>query len=141
MTAKEYLNQIRDLDLEIQRYKIDLEKLDNEYNYIPNPKFDIARSSSNSNGSVVERCLLKKESNEYECQIIYSKIDECNRKKDIIHNTIADMTDSTLKHLLFLRYEEYMRWEDIAEKMNYSERQILRLYKEALNLLEIIIKS
>lgn len=138
MTAKEYLNQIRDLDLEIQLCEIKIDKINKEEYSLQSFRFNSVSSKSNIFSSCVENSVINRDA---EIQINIDKIERLKDKKDIIHNKIAEMTDTTLRYIIFLRYEEYLEFNEIAEKMNYSERQILRLHKNALFLLENIINS
>ena len=45
---------------------------------------------------------------------------------------IASVSDEVLRRILELRYINGSTWEQIAEKMNYTWRHILRLHGEAL---------
>ena len=43
------------------------------------------------------------------------------------------MSDETEKELLILKYIKGHTWEEVAELMNYSLRQIYNLHKQALS--------
>lgn len=46
--------------------------------------------------------------------------------------TLQKVEDELQQDVLSRRYVEYMRFEDIAEDMHLSERQVLRIHKKAL---------
>ncbi len=50
---------------------------------------------------------------------------------------IEEMPDETEKTVLRLRYIRWLRWEQIAEKMGYSFRNITRIHGKALQDLKI----
>ena len=45
---------------------------------------------------------------------------------------IASVSDPTARDLLLYRYRDALPWQTITEIMLYSERQVLRLHKKAL---------
>lgn len=53
--------------------------------------------------------------------------------KSAIRETINQVED--VKGILVLRYRylDFMKWEDLCEKMGYSMRQVHRIHKTALN--------
>ena len=63
---------------------------------------------------------------------ISDKIMEANRIRANIENTIASVQDADEARVLYLRYIEQKRWNEISEKMKYSYRQIHRIHGRAL---------
>lgn len=59
-------------------------------------------------------------------------------KREII-KTIDKVSDPTLKTLLMLRYVNIETWKQVANEMNYSKRQTLRLHKKALEAVEDVL--
>ena len=55
-----------------------------------------------------------------------------------IVNTIDSVKRNKERDVLFYRYIKGMDWWEIAEKMNFSERQIYRIHGKALGHLEIL---
>lgn len=49
-----------------------------------------------------------------------------------VERVIGSLGDDTLEEVLELRYLRFLKWEEIASAMNYSERQTLRLHGVAL---------
>lgn len=66
--------------------------------------------------------------------IIKSLNEEAARCRAVTEKTLDNIeaTDELSAQLLELRYIEEMTWKEIAEKMNYSPRQIYRLRKRVL---------
>lgn len=64
---------------------------------------------------------------------INDTVEKCNK----ILNRIEAIKNPKLRMVLHLEYIEGIPREEIAERMNYSLRQIQRLYNQALELVEI----
>lgn len=54
-----------------------------------------------------------------------------------IHNSIANVKDQDEQLLLRYRYIEFLHWEEIAERMNFSTMQVNRIHGKALQHLQI----
>ena len=67
---------------------------------------------------------------------INADIDRLVKLKREIMGVINSVEQPEYHLLLELRYLSYKTWEDIAERMNYSYRQVHRLHAQALNSLE-----
>lgn len=63
---------------------------------------------------------------------INNDIDRLVAVKQELAAAIAQVDDIRHRTLLELRYLCCKKWEDIAEIMHYSNRQVLRLHKQAL---------
>lgn len=127
--AKDYLEQRKTLDMQIECAVAELVKYDEHYLTVPSLTYDKIGSKSNNNNSSVEQAIIKK--TEYE-RIKYAEIESCNRLKEEIHSTILALPDSSQRMVLLYKYEQYLSFEEIAEKMNYSRMQVFRLHKKAL---------
>jgi DNA-directed RNA polymerase specialized sigma subunit len=62
------------------------------------------------------------------------------KKYGEIERSIRRVGDDVLEEVLELRYLQYMKWEDIAQRMNYSERQTTRLHGIALEKMQKLLK-
>lgn len=51
---------------------------------------------------------------------------------DELEAAVASVEDARLRQVLYLRYIEGKKWEEIALKMNYDYRWVLRLHDRAL---------
>lgn len=54
-----------------------------------------------------------------------------------IEEKIIDVMDGEQSRILYLRYIQFMKWEDICVEMGYSWRQIHNIHSKALNNLKI----
>lgn len=63
-----------------------------------------------------------------------------NRRIEI-ENTILGVEDATERRLLRLRYIEFLKWEEICVRMEYSWMQIHRIHKKVLEKIEINEKT
>lgn len=54
-----------------------------------------------------------------------------------IEEKIIDVMDGEQSRILYLRYIQFMKWEDICVEMGYSWRQIHNIHYKALNDLKI----
>ena len=70
---------------------------------------------------------------------IERQIDHLIAIKHEIIKTIDKVSDPTLKTLLMLRYVNIETWKQVANEMNYSKRQTLRLHKKALEAVEDVL--
>lgn len=70
---------------------------------------------------------------------INAEIDKYIKLREEILHAIETVGDSTLKLILKYRYIHGLKWEDIAIKMNYEYRWLLRLYNRAMG--ELTIKN
>lgn len=66
-------------------------------------------------------------------EMIDARIDKLYAIKQEILTAINSVNDTVLRQLLLYRYIEFMRWDDIAITMNYTDRrQMSRLHNKAL---------
>ena len=64
--------------------------------------------------------------------LIDRRVNELTEIKAEILQAIQQVDDSRYRMLLLDRYTRFMRWEQVAEEMNYSFRHVLKLHEEAL---------
>lgn len=62
----------------------------------------------------------------------YQKIKNCVN----LYDKIEELENEQEKRLLKYRYLRGWRWEDIADKMGYSIRQVFNIHKKALKMIE-----
>lgn len=63
---------------------------------------------------------------------IGKKMDALSRVRCDIECSLQSIEDGTLRLLMEYRYLNGMTWEEVAVKMNYSWRQVIRLHGKAL---------
>lgn len=126
-SPKEYLRQIRLFDICIRQKEAELAAMRSE----------IESMSAAVTGERVQTSAKDKMSEkvshivDLEAMIIQDK-EKFLRMKDRIINEIQSLDDSVYVDILYKRYVEYMRLEEIAVKMNYSYDRARHLHGLAL---------
>lgn len=126
VTAKEYLNQAYRLNDKIKSNLRQVEDLEAKVTSVTVSFGEKVQSGEkNSTEQVILKIIaLKQKINE-----------ETDRYIDLlteIRSTIDKVKDPDENLLLTLRYIEFMKWEEIMEKMNFSETQVHRVHRNAL---------
>lgn len=138
MTAKQFLQQAYRLNEKIESHTRELEQLRRLSLSLPKMDMskDIVSCSKKQDASYVE--IIEKIV-ELENQIT-AEIDDYVDFKTQIHNAINSVEKPNENLVLRYRYIEMMSWDEIAEKMNYSNKQIRRIHYEALKSLKDVHK-
>lgn len=128
MGAKEYLQQVRKLDILIGRK---IEQRDSL-------RADTVRITAHSEGERVKSSgnLMRLSDTIAKIIDLEKEIDAdidklVNLKKEII-SVIDSIDHSEMIDLLYRRYLKYEKWEKIAVEMNYNIRWVYRLHGQAL---------
>lgn len=131
MTAKEYLSQIRKIDTLIKNKELQLEEIRNKMRGISSISFD-------SDGSVTcTRNITSPQARWIYKYIEYQKdltnaLDELIKVKNEVASCIDELNNPYHIELLYKRYFQFLKWEEIAIDMYMSYRQVLRIHGEAL---------
>ena len=127
VSAKEYLKRVKYLDDEIDSKEKAKYGLWLKISLVsPQLKADkVQGSNGKSNTDIVEKIMdLEREIND--------QIDELvDFKKEVI-NKINQLSKEEFRTVLTNHYINHMGWEEIAEKMHYSKRHIIRWHGKAL---------
>lgn len=133
MTVKEYLNQIRKLDAQIQVYEAGIQKARDELVTLqsswPDGQPHGRGGTSDPVGEQATRLadiLTDLEKKQLETRAVLW------RKRMEIVEQIGLLSDGLLVTVLFSRYVDCKTWEQIAVDMGYSYRHVVRLHGEAL---------
>lgn len=146
MTAKDYLNQYKNLTWEIERIERDIRDIEStldsisiNYNGMPHGS-GISKKTENL---AIKLSTLKDDK--------IKKLAKAKAKREEIVKTIAAVKNPALSKLLYDRYIEFMSWERIAEDIGDSEfwpRETLssfwtrtELHSRALDAVDKIIKK
>lgn len=127
MTAKEYLSQYKDLNDSINAKLEQVGELRRKAQTVSSGSSDGTHSSTPRDriGEITARIVdLEREINE-----------DIDRSIDVqrgILTAISTVPDERLRHLLELRYINFLTLEEIARRMDYSYKQICRLHGKAL---------
>ena len=129
---KKWLLEHRRLEQNIERDMEELQRLESRAEKITSMVSDMPKGSQQGDSlqrSVEKICELKVSLNQ--------RIDAAVEKRKEIETVIETLEDKTLQLLLRYRYIDGMTWEQIAVKMRYDYRWVLRLHGRALERLTI----
>lgn len=124
---KEYLRQLRRLELCIEQRQEELNRLReligcNAIDY--GERVQTSPSADSIPNEVIRRAELEAD--------ISRKIERFLQLKHKIINEIQSLDNAVYVSILYKRYVEYKSLDEIAVEMNYSYRQVLRLHGMAL---------
>lgn len=129
MTTKEYLQQAYRFNELINSHVREIEQLRSVL--YSNPSFDFTKERVKGKYDIDRIPKIVGKIADLEKQID-KEIDLLIDLKRDIHFTIETVENLNYKLLLRCRYIEFMTWEQIAERMKYSVRQVYRIHSEAL---------
>ena len=125
--VKAYLWQAYKLDKRLQREQMKLEKLRASIEY-RSPAFDgMGGHGSGDRLSEAVASIVERSQRVDELAAEYAK------KYEEVEKCIRAVEDDALEEVLELRYLQYMKWEEIANAMHYTERRVLQLHGLALH--------
>lgn len=128
MNTKKYLSQIERMDKTVQNKLSEIYQLKTLATNIT-VATDKERVQTSGNKDKIGDIVSKILDLENETSLL---IDDYLRKKKKIINEIESMSNKNYYHVLFSKYVEYKTMDEIAEKMDYSWRQIIRIHGSAL---------
>jgi len=139
MDAKEYLMQIRKLDIQIRNKKMELEAIRNRMTGVSSVSYEKKEpATSKSTLSPQEKYYPKYE--KYSRSIL-ADIAELVELKQQAMSLIDRIGDADCIDVLYRRYIHYQKWELIAVEMNFSYKWIHCIHQKALNLFDEILKE
>lgn len=126
MTAKEYLGQVRWLEIEIEAKEAELEKI--------RTRLESGRLSSltgmprggGSDWTDTAAAMV-----DLEAQLA-AEVERLTCLKMEIHAAIEQVEDPRFRTLLQLRYCNGLTWAAVSEKMGYDRSNVWRLHERAL---------
>ena len=135
---KEYLYQLFTLDQQIQSHRQELYTLRSlSKDLISMPYEHLSPTNRPADEKTID-VLSKILSLEKQ---ILQEIDQRITLQTDIHTAIERVSDGKERLLLRYRYIDFLKWEEIADKMNFSLRNIHRLHSRALNGLQAVISG
>lgn len=139
MTAKEYLQQIRKNDIRINQLVKEIDDLRNKIVLISGIDYSKDRVQTNTEPS---SGALKSIEKLYDAELKLNKmIDKFVDEKRRIVNEIQSLDNPTYIELLYMRYVNYMRLEEIAVDMHYSFDRTRHIHGAALQAFDKIINA
>lgn len=127
VTAKEYLNQARVLDMLINTKQSELYKLRLMATFVSSPSITEKVQSSGDNTAmrIIDKIVdLQNEIN--------LEIDKLVDLKSQIRGEIKQINDPVERILLTERYINNKSWMEIANMMHYTERQVHNIHGKSL---------
>ena len=133
MTAKEYLSQAFELK---RRIEIKMKRAEILRKLAERARVEISELPKNSNHlkSPMEEAIIKLLTVEEE---ILRDTDELTRVIRSIQSSINDVPDSSCRLILEMRYLAFMKWEDIASELGWTERNVFYVHGKALRMVKI----
>lgn len=135
MQAKEYLNQIRKYDILIDNKKQMIFRLYSQAESITaavgKERFQSSGSKDKIGDIVAEIVDLR--------ALIRADVEKLTKVKAEVVSTIDKVGDADLINVLYKRYVHYKSWTDIADEMNFTERNVQRLHGKALLIVQKLI--
>lgn len=139
MAAKQYLQQIYRCNGLIQE---NLEEINNLH----------AISTNIASPDLTKEMVSKTKSSEASFVNAVNKLVDLEKSTDAkmaelldlrmeIRKTIGQVEDAKQMLILRYRYMDFMKWEDIAEKMDYSLKSVYRIHSAALNSIAEILTN
>lgn len=140
MNAKEYLEQIRELEHKIYCMKLRSEYYDKMSLSIPGPIYGekIGSNPNRNTEAPFMKWLFKKDEIDRE---IIKLVEKLNSLKAEALVKIEALENEDYKNVLALRYISGFTWADICEKLYISLSTVKRWHQNALDLIKIEQRS
>lgn len=135
MNAKQYLKQAYKLNELIESDKEELENLRSLASSISGDMTQERVQSSNTNDKIVN---IISQIIELETEI-NSEIERFIALKKEIRSVINQVEDVNERLVLKYRHLIFLQWDEICTKLNYSRRQMYRIYDSALENVKVPI--
>lgn len=129
MTAKEYLQQLESLNIKINNKQKELDDLRLIAQSTGGFDYSAEKVQTSPTGDTLEKKVVKCV---YLEQEINDEIDQYVNLKHKIINQIHALTNPAYIQLLFMRYVEFKKLEQISVELNYSYNRIRHLHGYAL---------
>ena len=137
MEAREYLKQVRRLEVQLDNRLREIERLDADIHSISSVKFGEGGSSGFKHDKLQES-VAKLEGRK---EALSNFVDYYNEKRDAILKTVEEINSPAHVQVLYKRHFESKKWEVIAVEMHYTYRHVLRIHDEAIDRLDKILKE
>lgn len=113
-----------------------LEKCEREKSLAQRLSRSFSESGAGSSGNATEDALIRLAAAEQQTQ---EKLRELVRIREEITEAIQNIDDNDLQAVLVWHYLNYFTFEQTAEKMHYSERNVRYKHKQALDKLCLVL--
>lgn len=129
ITAKEYLREIRKMDLAIDQKQDEFDSLIKKRTYVGSMDYSTERVQTSPDGSGFTRIADRLADMQVEIN------GEIDRYHDVRHeriNQMQQLSKTEYVDILFRRYVQYQSFETISSEMQKSYHRICHLHGEAL---------
>ena len=126
MTAKEYLMQAWHVEDRIDEKTEELERLRSRIESARGPNYTGMPRGSGADWTNAVAAVIEIERD------INAEIAELCRIKRVVNESIEAVAEYRMRRVLELRYRNYCSWEQIAERMGYTLRNVYYLHGMAL---------
>lgn len=128
MTAKEYLNGIRRLDLRLKTKEAEFSRLEQDITTLKGIDYSKDRVDGGAGGDMGDNIarLIDLQT------VLNEEWDELIRRREEARKMIKAMPDEKHLTILLLRYVNNRSWNEIAEFMHYTFRNTTRIHGQAL---------
>lgn len=133
MTAKQYLGQIRSLDIKIRQRKREIEELKLSATCTGSISAQGEKVQTSASGDKLLNAVARYVDLEAETQ---GMIDAMQKRRHDIIAEIQSLEDSRYIEILYKRYVEFKSFEFIACEMHYNYTWICELHGKALKAFE-----
>ena len=133
MTAKQYLGQIRSLDIKIRQRKREIEELKLSATCTGSISVQGEKVQTSASGDKLLNAVARYVDLEAETQ---GMIDSMQKRRHDIIAEIQSLEDSRYIEILYKRYVEFKSFEFIACEMHYNYTWICELHGKALKAFE-----
>ena len=132
--TKKWLNRAYTIDKEIKELESELKKANLAVTSLASYKNEekVQTSKMNNADYAILKCI------EYSEQIT-EKLGELYATKIAISEAISRIDDGKLRTLLRMRHLSFMQWNEIANKMNFSVRNVQYMHDKAVEEIKDII--
>lgn len=127
------LRQYRFLKIRIQRLERNIQELRVDAASVSGVSYEERLASNRSQEAPFEKLVLKIRAKETERR---KSLKELYAKVDKVEAIISSIEDERKKAIFEHHYLDAMKFEDIADKMNYSVERIYQLHREELRRIE-----
>lgn len=130
MTVKEYLSQVYHLEKRIAQLKLRSEEFERLSLSVSSPNYGGIRvDGTKSYEAPFVKWIEKKDEVDRKIQDLEEKL---AKLKTEILTVIDSLENEDYKNILIMRYLDTLTWEEIANKMFYSEKTVRRWHAMAL---------
>lgn len=135
MTAKEYLQNIRDLHLDIIAKEKDLAELKQQAESLQNTALTerVQSSKSNSSNQTIDEAIDIE-------NLLNEKKTMCNKLIMSTYKIIIQISEEKYRRVLIEYYFNCRTWSGVSDVMHFNKRWVFRLHGRALQEFEKIFK-